>query len=174
MYHRCFICGNDNPNVLETHHVVPRRHGGEDTEENLVTLCANCHRCVERIYDKRFYRRLGVEPVEEDQQVLPRHTETKLRKVELEPVEQFAKDCLVQEKFEFAQKEDVYRSFNAYVEGFGLDPWVFDRQSELTKFGSRIMSAFSGTPVTSQRRGEMVYLHITLNRRGERLLYSEE
>jgi hypothetical protein len=173
MHHRCYICGNDNPNVLEEHHIVPRRHGGEDTDENLITLCANCHRSIERIYDKRFYQQLGVESVREGQEERPRHTGTKAQKVELEPVEQFAKDCLVQEKFEFVQKEAVYRSFNSYVEGFGLEAWEFDRQSELTKFGSRVMSAFSGTPVTSRRRGEMVYLHITLNRKGERLLHSE-
>lgn len=56
----CFICGEDNSVVLEEHHIVPRRYGGTDDEENLVTLCANCHSAVEKLYDKRFYRELGV------------------------------------------------------------------------------------------------------------------
>lgn len=57
---RCFVCGDDNTNALQTHHIVPRRHGGTDKDENLVKLCANCHQAVERLYNKRFYRKLGV------------------------------------------------------------------------------------------------------------------
>lgn len=56
----CFICGDDNQNALQTHHIVPRRHGGSDKDENLVRLCANCHQAIERLYNKRFYRKLGV------------------------------------------------------------------------------------------------------------------
>jgi len=58
MGERCFICAEDNPNVLQTHHILPRRHGGGDSAENLVTLCANCHVAVERIYDDDFYQRI--------------------------------------------------------------------------------------------------------------------
>jgi len=58
MSERCFICAEDNPNVLQTHHILPRRHGGGDSAENLVTLCANCHVAVERIYDDDFYQRI--------------------------------------------------------------------------------------------------------------------
>jgi len=60
MSERCFICGEDNPNVLQTHHILPRRHGGGDSAENLVTLCANCHVAVERIYDDSFYQRIDI------------------------------------------------------------------------------------------------------------------
>ena len=65
---RCFVCGEDNPNVLETHHVIPRRYGGRDSEENLVTLCANCHSAIESLYGRRFYERLAkrLYPEEED------------------------------------------------------------------------------------------------------------
>jgi hypothetical protein len=55
---RCFICSKENPNVLETHHLIPRRYGGDDTSENTVTLCANCHAAVERLYSRRFFERL--------------------------------------------------------------------------------------------------------------------
>lgn len=29
---------------IQAHHIIPRRHGGGDELENLVTLCASCHR----------------------------------------------------------------------------------------------------------------------------------
>jgi hypothetical protein len=38
-----------NPNCktpadgLEAHHIVPLKHGGEDSEENLVLVCHSCH-----------------------------------------------------------------------------------------------------------------------------------
>ena len=54
----CYFC--DETEVLERHHVVPRRHGGSDREENLVTLCPTCHRKIEKLYNKRFYTALGV------------------------------------------------------------------------------------------------------------------
>jgi hypothetical protein len=54
---RCRVCGEDNPLVLEEHHLVPDRWGGSDSEENLVTLCANCHRAIEKIYDSDFWDR---------------------------------------------------------------------------------------------------------------------
>lgn len=57
----CFICGDDRPNSIETHHIVPRRYGGSDRDENLVDLCASCHSAIEKLYDDRFYQALGVE-----------------------------------------------------------------------------------------------------------------
>jgi hypothetical protein len=63
MSDRCFICGEDNPHVLEEHHIVPRRHGGSDDPENLVTLCANCHSAIEKLYDDDVFRQLGAAPV---------------------------------------------------------------------------------------------------------------
>lgn len=57
----CFVCGEDRPNSLEEHHIVPRRYGGSDRKENLVTLCASCHSAIEKLYDDSFYSRLGVE-----------------------------------------------------------------------------------------------------------------
>lgn len=56
----CFICGKGNSDVLERHHIVPRRFGGSDNGENLVDLCPTCHRAVETLYDSRFYDELGV------------------------------------------------------------------------------------------------------------------
>lgn len=53
----CFICGLANPELLEGHHTVPRRKGGSDAPENMVTLCSRCHTAVERIYDEAFWVR---------------------------------------------------------------------------------------------------------------------
>jgi 5-methylcytosine-specific restriction endonuclease McrA len=54
----CRICGHRKD--LEQHHIVPRRFGGGDSVNNLVTLCGQCHNAVENIYDNRFYDRIGV------------------------------------------------------------------------------------------------------------------
>jgi len=43
---RCQICGSMQR--LEVHHTKFRSHGGSDSEVNLITLCASCHRQVHR------------------------------------------------------------------------------------------------------------------------------
>lgn len=55
---RCFVCGESNLPVLQKHHIIPRRYGGGNSNENLVTLCASCHEAIEQIYDDSFYSRL--------------------------------------------------------------------------------------------------------------------
>lgn len=42
--HRCVKDGCGSTRCLEVHHVVPREAGGSNRAENLVTLCARCHR----------------------------------------------------------------------------------------------------------------------------------
>jgi hypothetical protein len=61
----CYICGNKNRDVLEEHHIVPQRFGGSDDDENTVQLCSNCHTSLERLYDQRFYDKLGVSKPED-------------------------------------------------------------------------------------------------------------
>lgn len=39
--YRCALC--DSTKYLQLHHVVPRGKGGPDTEQNLITLCSDCH-----------------------------------------------------------------------------------------------------------------------------------
>lgn len=41
--YQCRNCGKGGINQLHVHHVVYRSQGGKDTEDNLVTLCQNCH-----------------------------------------------------------------------------------------------------------------------------------
>lgn len=38
---RCQLCGTMSN--LEVHHKQFRSHSGDDSEENLVTLCSSCH-----------------------------------------------------------------------------------------------------------------------------------
>jgi hypothetical protein len=39
-----FIRKKDNSPYLEVHHIIPLSVGGEDTLENVIALCPNCHR----------------------------------------------------------------------------------------------------------------------------------
>jgi 5-methylcytosine-specific restriction endonuclease McrA len=41
--HRCRRKGCRHTRFLEVHHLVPRRQGGRNEPENLVTLCTGCH-----------------------------------------------------------------------------------------------------------------------------------
>ena len=43
---RCQSCGSMSN--LEVHHKDLRSHSGEDSEENLITLCNDCHAAVHR------------------------------------------------------------------------------------------------------------------------------
>jgi 5-methylcytosine-specific restriction endonuclease McrA len=42
--HRCRAPGCGRTRFLEIHHIVSRQRGGSNRPENLVTLCASCHR----------------------------------------------------------------------------------------------------------------------------------
>lgn len=43
--YKCVICNHDQN--LEVHHKIPRRLGGLNDADNLVTLCSACHRFIE-------------------------------------------------------------------------------------------------------------------------------
>lgn len=44
---RCQCCGRTED--LQVHHIEPRGHLGDDAEQNLITLCAECHGRLHRI-----------------------------------------------------------------------------------------------------------------------------
>lgn len=46
----CEACGLFAPYMMDLHHVKPVRDGGGGGPENLIALCANCHRCVTAFY----------------------------------------------------------------------------------------------------------------------------
>lgn len=41
----CQVCGKKHTR-LEVHHIIPRSQGGTDNENNLITLCEDCHEAV--------------------------------------------------------------------------------------------------------------------------------
>jgi 5-methylcytosine-specific restriction endonuclease McrA len=43
---RCQYCGASNR--LQVHHICSRSQLGDDTDENLITLCADCHGDIHR------------------------------------------------------------------------------------------------------------------------------
>lgn len=43
---RCQACGATSN--LEVHHLEFRSHTGEDSEQNLITLCSACHAAIHR------------------------------------------------------------------------------------------------------------------------------
>jgi 5-methylcytosine-specific restriction endonuclease McrA len=43
---RCQMCGSMQP--LQVHHLNFRSHSGSDVEQNLITLCAQCHERTHR------------------------------------------------------------------------------------------------------------------------------
>ena len=54
----CKFCEENDPDALEEHHIVPRRYNGSDKEENIVKVCASCHRKLESLYNNRFYEKV--------------------------------------------------------------------------------------------------------------------
>jgi hypothetical protein len=46
-HRHCCICHKPAGNKMEIHHIVPKAEGGEDSEENGIPLCFNCHAEVE-------------------------------------------------------------------------------------------------------------------------------
>ena len=47
---RCQTCGSSDR--LQVHHIRSRGRLGDDTDENLITLCADCHGSIHRKYLK--------------------------------------------------------------------------------------------------------------------------
>ena len=46
-HRHCCICHKPAGTKMEVHHIVPKSQGGEDTEENGIPLCFDCHAEVE-------------------------------------------------------------------------------------------------------------------------------
>lgn len=52
--HKCIICGS--PCAMPNAHYIPRSHGGLGIEENIVTLCMDCHRAFDQTTSRGWYR----------------------------------------------------------------------------------------------------------------------
>lgn len=64
---QCYFCQNDRGEILEEHHIVPRRYGGGDSPANLLTVCPNCHRKLEEVYDDQFFAAVSTIKITDDQ-----------------------------------------------------------------------------------------------------------
>ena len=51
---RCVCCGSSS--AMPNAHFISRAKGGMGIEENIVTLCANCHRCFDHTDERPEYR----------------------------------------------------------------------------------------------------------------------
>lgn len=91
---------------MEQHHILPRRFGGGDNEDNLVTLCASCHRGIESIYDKQFWASVGLRPSSDEHSV-----------------EEFADRRLAfDESYGATPKTQVYRWYVEWCRGGDVEP----------------------------------------------------
>jgi len=52
----CHFCQESN--VLECHHIIPKRLGGSNDSKNILVLCPTCHAKIEKIYDDSFFERI--------------------------------------------------------------------------------------------------------------------
>lgn len=162
---RCYICGNDNPTVLQTHHIVPRRHGGTDSEENLVRLCANCHQAVESMYDRRFYKKMA-EAISPGQ-VWNREDFDPKKK----PVAAFVEEAVVPAPIsEGMPKPKVYEAFNNFLQKHGRESWDFGKRGQQTKFGRLFRDAFPEPIENTRRNDKSAFAGVALTMSGEELL----
>lgn len=88
---KCAICNSENN--LHVHHKIPRRFGGINHIDNLVTLCASCHGAVETAdvtkafqkgisnYRKNLGRNIREEEITHDKELLKEEVEETLDKI---------------------------------------------------------------------------------------------
>src|SRR5437868_15110445 len=57
----CYVCNFSLIPALRIHHAAPVSLGGQDTLENLVLLCANCHTLV-HFYSSKRYQAAEIKP----------------------------------------------------------------------------------------------------------------
>lgn len=57
----CFVCQSGFRPTLELHHIIPVKYGGNDTYENTVLLCPNCHAKLHYILSHKCIEDFGEE-----------------------------------------------------------------------------------------------------------------
>ena len=51
-YKKCSLCGYNLYPIQQLHHIKPVSCGGDNSEDNLMIVCPNCHYAVHRGYIK--------------------------------------------------------------------------------------------------------------------------
>lgn len=72
---QCQLCQCDNKR-LEVHHIIPRRYGGLDIEDNLVTVCRACHAKMEPPRNFRYKLETGIKTI-----IVSKETRDKLKEM---------------------------------------------------------------------------------------------
>lgn len=54
--HKCVLCGRHAPIDWACAHFIARSHGGLGTEQNIVTLCPECHRRYDQTSERENIR----------------------------------------------------------------------------------------------------------------------
>lgn len=57
--HACVICGTKN--AMPNGHIISRAQSGKGIEQNIVTLCMNCHRRYDQTTDRKNIKRFLIE-----------------------------------------------------------------------------------------------------------------
>lgn len=55
----CYFC--ESHDDVETHHILPHRFNGSESESNKVDLCHDCHWKLERLYNVEFWNAIGID-----------------------------------------------------------------------------------------------------------------
>jgi len=93
--HECQFCESEEN--LHTHHIVPKKAGGSDSKENLITVCASCHNTIENTQGNALKR-------------IKKEKEEKIEEIEQE------KEKLKEEKEELRQKLGNAFTFDELLE----------------------------------------------------------
>ena len=112
-YPTCEFCGKD---AEEVHHIIPVVKGGTDKEENLMSLCKNCHKTIhERITPRGELINIGRRKAKENPQpkVEPKKEEPKITDEE-KRINEFLGMCVIyaMELFREIVEEGTYTELN--------------------------------------------------------------
>ena len=47
----CWVCGFDFSEILQIHHIIPIKDGGNNDSGNVVIVCPNCHKALHKAYE---------------------------------------------------------------------------------------------------------------------------
>lgn len=127
--HRCTVCSEK---AYELHHIVEQAQGGDDSEENLIVLCPNCHQ-------QRVHRNKEFTPVQlraykanlKERKEFERRLAQNLEQIRVlldQEGPQAAEAALRKEMSDAASVVDPERSATAYEEVSKTARWLAERQ----------------------------------------------